>query len=80
MLTGLQAVAALGKDGVDVIAVYWARSGDFFDVDPSLAPSTFGEGVHAARTDSTSSPVRAAASCPKGGGSGGADRSTSARS
>ena len=45
VLTGLQAVTALGKDGVDVIAVYWARSGDFFEVDTSLAPSAFVEGV-----------------------------------
>ena len=45
VLTGLQAVTALGKDGVAVIAVYWARSGDFFEVDASLAPSAFVEGV-----------------------------------
>ena len=80
VLTGLQAVTALGKDGVAVIAVYWARSGDFFEVDATLAPSAFVEGVPAARIDSTSSPVPAAASCPKGGGLVGAARSRSPRS
>ena len=45
VLTGLQAVTALAKDGVEVTAIYWARSGDFFEVDSSLAPTAFVEGV-----------------------------------
>jgi D-alanine-D-alanine ligase len=45
VLTGLQAVGAFAKDGVDVTAIYWARSGDFFDVDPTLEPAAFIEGV-----------------------------------
>jgi D-alanine-D-alanine ligase len=44
-LTGLQAVTALTKAAVEVTAIYWARSGDFFEVDVSLAPPAFVEGV-----------------------------------
>ncbi|HTN79593.1 MAG TPA: hypothetical protein VMK16_07960 [Acidimicrobiales bacterium] len=45
VLTGLQAASALAKDGVAVTAIYWARSGDFFEVDPALDPPSFVEGV-----------------------------------
>ncbi len=45
VLTGLQAAGAFAKDGVEITAIYWARSGDFFEVDPSLEPSAFVEGV-----------------------------------
>ncbi len=45
VLTGLQAIGALAKDGVETTALYWARSGDFFEVDPSLDPPAFVEGV-----------------------------------
>ncbi len=45
VLTGLQALTALGKDGVDATALYWARSGDFFEVDASSPPASFVEGV-----------------------------------
>ena len=80
VLTGLQAVTALGKDGVAVIAVYWARSGDFFEVDASLAPSAFVEGVPrgAHRLDLVARP--GGGFVPEGGGSVGAARSRSPRS
>ncbi len=45
VLTGLQALTALGKDGVDATVLYWARSGDFFEVDASSPPASFVEGV-----------------------------------
>ena len=45
VLTGLQALTALGKGGVDATALYWARSGDFFEVEASSPPASFVEGV-----------------------------------
>ena len=45
VLTGLQAAGAFAKDHVEVTAIYWARSGDFFEVDASLEPAAFVEGV-----------------------------------
>ena len=45
VLTGLQASAALAKSGVTATAIYWARSGEFFEVDPGLDPPSFVEGV-----------------------------------
>jgi D-alanine-D-alanine ligase len=41
ILTGLQAARALG----DAVAVYWAKNGDFFEVDPGLEGSDFVDGV-----------------------------------
>jgi D-alanine-D-alanine ligase len=40
ILTGLQAARALG----DVVAVYWAKTGDFFEVDPGLEGRDFLDG------------------------------------
>lgn len=45
VLTGLQAVTALRTDGVDVIAIYWAKGGEFHQVDAGLDPAAFVEGV-----------------------------------
>ena len=42
ILTGLQAARALGSS---TIAVYWAKTGDFFEVDPSLEGKDFVDGV-----------------------------------
>ena len=41
ILTGLQVTRALG----DVIAVYWSKVGDWFEVDPGLEAADFAEGV-----------------------------------
>jgi D-alanine-D-alanine ligase len=41
ILTGLQAARALGN----TIAVYWAKTGDFFEVDPALEGHDFVDGV-----------------------------------
>ncbi len=41
VVTGLQAVHALG----DVIAVYWSKTGDFWEVDASLEARDFADGV-----------------------------------
>lgn len=42
ILTGLQAARALGPG---TIAIYWAKTGDFFEVDPSLEGKDFVDGV-----------------------------------
>ncbi|HEV7885968.1 MAG TPA: hypothetical protein VGO92_00300 [Acidimicrobiales bacterium] len=42
ILTGLQAARALGPGA---IAVYWAKTGDFFEVDPALEGQDFVDGV-----------------------------------
>lgn len=41
ILTGLQVTRALG----DVHAVYWSKTGDWFEVDPDLEAADFAEGV-----------------------------------
>ena len=41
ILTGLQAARALG----DAVAVYWAKTGDFFEVDAGLEGADFVDGV-----------------------------------
>jgi D-alanine-D-alanine ligase len=41
ILTGLQVTRALG----DVHAVYWSKTGDWFDVDPGLEAADFADGV-----------------------------------
>lgn len=41
VLTGLQAVRALG----DAVAVYWAKSGELWEVDPALEAPAFADGV-----------------------------------
>jgi D-alanine-D-alanine ligase len=45
ILTGLQAAHTLGQGGAAVTAVYWAKTGDFFSVDPSLEGEAFLEGA-----------------------------------
>jgi D-alanine-D-alanine ligase len=42
ILTGLQAARALGPS---TIAIYWAKTGDFFEVDPGLEGHDFLDGV-----------------------------------
>ena len=42
ILTGLQAARALGSG---TVAVYWAKTGDFYEVDPSLEGKDFVDGV-----------------------------------
>ncbi|MDP9072583.1 MAG: hypothetical protein M3N98_00165 [Actinomycetota bacterium] len=44
ILTGLQAVHALARSGA-VTAIYWAKTGDFFTVDPSSEGGDFAGGV-----------------------------------
>jgi D-alanine-D-alanine ligase len=46
ILTGLQAARALsGLPDQEVLALYWSRSGSFFQVDPALEASAFAQGL-----------------------------------
>jgi D-alanine-D-alanine ligase len=45
VLTGLQAAHTLAQGGATVIAVYWAKTGAFFSVDPTLEGEAFAEGA-----------------------------------
>lgn len=45
ILTGLQAAHSLLSVGTSVTAIYWAKTGDFFSVDPSLEGESFLDGV-----------------------------------
>lgn len=45
ILTGLQAARTLVEAGTDVHAVYWAKTGRFYAVDPRLEAVAFAEGV-----------------------------------
>jgi D-alanine-D-alanine ligase len=45
VLTGLQAVRALDGSGPSIHAVYWSKTGDWYEVDADLEASAFVEGV-----------------------------------
>ncbi|MFZ0493167.1 MAG: hypothetical protein WAM81_08225 [Acidimicrobiia bacterium] len=45
VLTGLQACRTLLDSGRDVEAIYWAKSGSWFSVDPALEAADFADGV-----------------------------------
>ncbi len=45
ILTGLQAAHTLAQGGAVVTAIYWAKNGDFFSVDPSLEGKDFADGT-----------------------------------
>ncbi len=45
ILTGLQAARSLTDGGSDVTAVYWAKTGDWHEVDPGLEAADFAEGL-----------------------------------
>lgn len=45
VLTGLQAAHELQRSGHDVVARYWAKTGDWYEVDAELEASAFIEGV-----------------------------------
>jgi len=46
ILTGLQAARALSSvSGQEILALYWSRSGSFFQVDPALEASAFAQGL-----------------------------------
>ena len=45
VLTGLQAVHALGGAGADPIALYWSKSGDWYQVSSSLEATDFADGL-----------------------------------
>ena len=45
ILTGLQACRTLLDSGKDVVAIYWAKSGAWFSVDPALEAADFADGV-----------------------------------
>jgi len=45
ILTGLQAAHTLAQGGAAVTAIYWAKTGDFFSVDPNLEGEAFLEGT-----------------------------------
>jgi D-alanine-D-alanine ligase len=45
VLTGLQAVHELARSGRPVTGLYWSKTGEWFEIDPSLEASSFVEGV-----------------------------------
>lgn len=45
ILTGLQAARALVNSGMDVEAVYWSKTGQWFLVDPTAEAADFADGV-----------------------------------
>jgi len=45
ILTGLQAARALLNDGVDLDAIYWSKTQQWFQVDPNSEASDFAQGV-----------------------------------
>jgi D-alanine-D-alanine ligase len=45
VITGLQAVLALSRAGVAAHALYWSKTGEWFEVDRALEASAFLEGV-----------------------------------
>lgn len=45
VLTGLQAARALHDAGNEVIALYWSKSGDWYEVAPTVEASDFADGV-----------------------------------
>jgi D-alanine-D-alanine ligase len=45
ILTGLQAARALSRIAPRTVGLYWAKTGRFYDVDPSLEAVDFAEGV-----------------------------------
>ncbi|HZQ26185.1 MAG TPA: hypothetical protein VFA94_00680 [Acidimicrobiales bacterium] len=45
ILTGLQAARALAGGGQQVTAIYWSKTGDFFEVDPGSEAEAFLDGV-----------------------------------
>ncbi len=45
ILTGLQAVHALAGSGEEVVALYWSKTGDWFEIPTSAEASDFAEGV-----------------------------------
>jgi len=45
ILTGLQAAHTLAEGGPPVLAIYWAKTGDFFSVDPGLEGEAFLDGT-----------------------------------
>jgi len=45
VLTGLQAARSLATSGVSVRALFWSKSGDWFEVDPVLEATDFLEGA-----------------------------------
>lgn len=47
VLTGLQAARTLTGDGVDVDAIFWSKTGDWYQVDPGMEAADFAEGVPA---------------------------------
>ena len=47
ILTGLQATRALTQTGASPLAIYWAKNGEFFAVEPSLEAKDFVNGVPA---------------------------------
>ena len=52
ILTGLQAVHALADAGNDVLALYWSKTGDWYEVPASTEASAFADGL-----PSTAEPV-----------------------
>ncbi len=68
VLTGLQAARAMGQAGTAVAAIYWAKTGEFWSVDPGSEAGAFLDGVPKGAT-----PLRLVATAGGGfvGGKGG---------
>ncbi|MGE0309724.1 MAG: hypothetical protein AB7N61_11400 [Acidimicrobiia bacterium] len=47
ILTGLQATRALTQTGASPSAIYWAKNGEFFSVEPTLEAKDFANGIPA---------------------------------
>lgn len=45
VLTGLQALHELARSGRQATGLYWSKTGEWFEIDPSLEASSFVEGV-----------------------------------
>ena len=45
ILTGLQAVRALSEAGNDVVALYWSKTGNWFQVPSDIEASDFADGL-----------------------------------
>ena len=45
ILTGLQAVRALSDAGNDVVALYWSKTGNWFQVPADIEPNEFADGL-----------------------------------
>ena len=46
ILTGLLALHELQRSEPNTVAIYWSKTGDFYEVPSSVEPESFLEGLH----------------------------------